>query len=155
MNQVIEYTKLWPEIDKKDWPTVSGTICIMPTISYGPGLIFKVFEWIDPQHVEHFMSIGVFWTIEEARFYAEAKNTQKVSNQICNRMEVQSSNLNWIDYHDHDGSLIVCFKGGAQYRYKEVPRELFDSMRDAESKGRFLNQKIKPSFAFEKMAGKV
>ena len=63
--------------------------------------------------------------------------------------EVLSSNIRKIG---HDGTnLIVEYMSGAQYRYKGVPKEVFNEMLSAESKGRFMNANIKGKYEFERI----
>lgn len=64
------------------------------------------------------------------------------------RQPVQSSNVKSVGYED--GVLEVEFKGGL-YRYSEVPRSLFDELLDAESVGKFINDRVKPVFDFVKV----
>lgn len=64
-------------------------------------------------------------------------------------VEVNSSNIRAID---HDGNdLIVEYKSGAKYRYKNVSNDLFESLKSAESKGRFMNSEIKGKFDYERI----
>lgn len=64
--------------------------------------------------------------------------------------EVLSSNVRKIGYHE--GDLIVEYLSGAKYRYKNVPKKLYDAMLESDSKGRFMNNSIKGKFEFEKMS---
>ena len=64
-------------------------------------------------------------------------------------MQVVSSNINAIDYDGTD--LIVEYKSGTKYKYKNVPTELFESLKNAESKGRFINSEIKGKFDYERL----
>ena len=64
-------------------------------------------------------------------------------------IEVNSSNIRAID---HDGThLMVEFKNGSKYRYKNVSSEVFESLKKAESKGRFVNSEIKGKFDYERI----
>ena len=64
-------------------------------------------------------------------------------------VEVNSSNIRSID---HDGNnLIVEYKSEVKYRYKNVSNDLFESLRLAESKGRFMNSEIKGKFDYERI----
>ena len=62
---------------------------------------------------------------------------------------VSSSNIKAID---HDGTdLVVEYISGSKYRYKGVPTELFEALKTAESKGRFMNAEIKGKFDYERI----
>jgi hypothetical protein len=62
-----------------------------------------------------------------------------------------SSNLMSASYNEIDGFMDVMFKNGTEYRYKGVPRQVFEDLKKSESAGKFLNQVIKGQFKFEKL----
>lgn len=64
-------------------------------------------------------------------------------------IEVESSNVGAIRKFDND--LYVRFLNGTIYRYKDVPVEVVEAMKTAESVGRFLNKEIKPTYECEKV----
>ena len=64
-------------------------------------------------------------------------------------IEVNSSNIKSIDYDGTD--LIVEYKSGSKYKYSNVPNDLFESFKTAESKGRFMNSEIKGKFNYERL----
>ena len=49
------------------------------------------------------------------------------------------------------GSLIVEYKSGAKYQYKEVPYEVYENLIKAESKGRFINENVKGKFEYNRI----
>ena len=63
--------------------------------------------------------------------------------------EVLSSNIGKVGYDNND--LIVEYLSGATYKYKNVPKELYENLLTAESKGRFVNSEIKGKFDFERI----
>ena len=63
---------------------------------------------------------------------------------------VDSSNIEAIGYDDDSRELHVRFLTGETYLYSEVPREVFDAMLDAPSKGSFLNRQIKGVYQYSK-----
>ena len=63
---------------------------------------------------------------------------------------VKSSNIKSIDYHNQD--LIIKFINGGRYRYHGVPLSIWDGLKSAPSKGRYLHKKIKGVYAYEKIA---
>ena len=64
--------------------------------------------------------------------------------------EVLSSNIRKVGYNG--GDLIVEYSSGNKYRYKKVPREMYEAMLESDSKGRFMNNSIKGKFEYEKMS---
>ncbi len=63
---------------------------------------------------------------------------------------VDSSNVEAIGYEDSAMELYVQFVGGALYVYHGVPREVYDDLMAAPSKGSFLNRIIKGVYQFTK-----
>lgn len=63
--------------------------------------------------------------------------------------KVKSSNILQIEHIDT--SLIVYFKGGGIYQYKDVPESIATDMVNAESAGKFLNKNIKSQYDFTKI----
>jgi hypothetical protein len=57
-------------------------------------------------------------------------------------IEVESSTIKKIGYSYPDKKLIVEFKSGGIYHYKEVPEEIFEELKTCESIGKFLNENI-------------
>jgi hypothetical protein len=56
----------------------------------------------------------------------------------------ESSNIAKFSYHSD--TLTVVFKNGGQYAYFGVPSSIFEGMKGAESKGKFLNTEVKGKF---------
>ena len=70
------------------------------------------------------------------------------------RMTVDSSTISAIEYYDKiKKELVIEFKGGSQYLYKEVPEETFEAMKKAESKGIYFHANIKNKFETVKIKG--
>lgn len=67
--------------------------------------------------------------------------------------EVQSSNIRRIGW-DSEG-LVVEYLAGTQYRYKKVPKEIYEQFLSAESKGRFMNEFIKNKYEYTKLEEKL
>jgi hypothetical protein len=63
--------------------------------------------------------------------------------------EVDSTNVRAVRFMDVDlyaGELQVIFRNGGRYHYQEVPKEGYQNLLKAESKGAFLGRNIKPHF---------
>jgi len=63
----------------------------------------------------------------------------------------ESKNLKRYGYRSADNTLIIEFKNGARYEYPDVPRELFDQMRHADSAGSFFAQRVKNDFQAKRL----
>ena len=68
------------------------------------------------------------------------------------RQKVESSQIESVGYDEKNKTLEVEFKnGGAVYQYYIVDSATYEEMLAAESKGKFLGQKIKGNFAYMKI----
>lgn len=63
---------------------------------------------------------------------------------------VDSSNIEAIGYDEDNQELHVRFLSGACYIYNGVPRQIFDDLMEAPSKGSFLNRQIKVVYQYTK-----
>ena len=59
-----------------------------------------------------------------------------------------------MDYDKGTNVLQIVFVSGTVYDYLDVPETVFSEMRSAKSKGVFLNQRIKPFYAYRKIRKK-
>ena len=64
---------------------------------------------------------------------------------------VESSNIDMIGYDEDNSQLHVLFKSGAEYAYSEVPPTVFQEFLDADSKGKFLNERIKGRYDYARV----
>lgn len=60
--------------------------------------------------------------------------------------KVESSNIEAIGYNAGAKVLFVKFKSGAVYGYDKVPPIMNENIKVAESKGKFINENVKPYF---------
>lgn len=67
--------------------------------------------------------------------------------QLPEMLAVNSSNIKSIGYDGTD--LYVEYLSGSVYQYKNVPQGQFESLKTAESKGRFMNENIKGKFNYD------
>jgi hypothetical protein len=70
---------------------------------------------------------------------------------IMDMINVDSSNLAAVGYDEESSILQVEFKNGGTYQYFDVPENLFEGLRDADSVGGFLAKNIKGGFRFSKV----
>jgi len=67
-------------------------------------------------------------------------------------IEVESSNVAAIAYIRAAEQLLVQFNNGSVYSYSAVPVEVFDGLKAADSKGRYLNAHIKGVYDCQKIS---
>jgi hypothetical protein len=60
----------------------------------------------------------------------------------------ESSNVARFVYDETSNTLTVEFKNGSMYDYYDVPVPVYESMKNASSKGRFLAQEIKGNYRY-------
>lgn len=65
---------------------------------------------------------------------------------------VNSSNIHSIGYDEEAKELHVRFASGQTYAYEGVEKGIFDEMRQAESKMKYLNGKVKGTFNARKLS---
>lgn len=69
---------------------------------------------------------------------------------ITDIIQVNSSAIQRAKFNRQTNTLTLTFKNLAGYDYFNVPLHLFDGLRDADSKGRFINKYIIGEFKFRK-----
>lgn len=66
--------------------------------------------------------------------------------------EVASSAISHISYDRRHKRLYVTFRGsGGSYVYIDVPQHKYDELMKADSKGVFVNERIKPSYKYQRL----
>ena len=77
--------------------------------------------------------------------------SEQKTPKIIEALEIKnSSNISRVAYTDTN-DLVVRFKNGGEYLYKEVPKEAFYLMAKSESAGKYLAAHIKNEYKFEKL----
>ena len=63
------------------------------------------------------------------------------------------SNVRLLEYPDNVqvGDLVITFKNGAKYRYKNVPLEKVNEMQKAASAGSYLLKNISNTYKYERI----
>ena len=64
---------------------------------------------------------------------------------------VESSNVESVGYDDGSSTLQVAFKKGGMYQYFDVPKGVFEALRDASSVGGYLASNIKGRYRYSKV----
>ncbi|WP_080962172.1 KTSC domain-containing protein [Chromobacterium subtsugae] len=67
------------------------------------------------------------------------------------RHSVMSSNVESIGYDEGSQTLEVEFKNGAVYQYFDVPEQVYDGLRSADSVGGFLAANIKGVYRYSRV----
>ena len=67
--------------------------------------------------------------------------------------KVPSSVIRHFRYDVANQRLRVLFVSGIEYDYENFPKEVYEQMRMAYSKGKFLNENIKGKYPFKKVKG--
>lgn len=76
---------------------------------------------------------------------------KKTEFKVTETIEIKnSSNILAISYTDVE-AMVVKFKGGGEYLYKKVPKELYENMAKSQSAGKYLNSTIIGKFEHEKL----
>ncbi len=67
------------------------------------------------------------------------------------RKPVTSSNIKSVGYNEVKRILEIEFNNGSIYEYSSVPKEVYDSLINASSKGKYFNVSIKKGFAYRRV----
>jgi hypothetical protein len=67
------------------------------------------------------------------------------------RQVIESSSLRSIGYDRATHTLEVEFRNGGIYQYSGVPDSVWFELRHAESKGKFFQDRVRDSFAMQRM----
>ncbi len=70
---------------------------------------------------------------------------------VENYQQVESSNISAVKYDPEDSTLYVVFTSGGHYSYAGVPQDVYDSLMEAESVGKFFHASIRNAFQAKKM----
>jgi hypothetical protein len=74
---------------------------------------------------------------------------KKVAEVIKQR--VDSSNLDEVEYDDETLILRITFKNGGRYEYYGVPKDVYEGLMGAESKGSWFYYNVRNNFGFKKL----
>ena len=69
---------------------------------------------------------------------------------LVEKLTVDSSAINEVAYYPNVERLFVIFKSGREYEYFNVPSFIMNGLRDAPSKGKFLNKYVLAQYRFKK-----
>lgn len=66
--------------------------------------------------------------------------------------EVDSSDLLAVGYDADSSTLIVRFKRGNEYEYRDVEPNIYNELLNAASVGKYFNQYIKNNYSYSKIS---
>lgn len=69
---------------------------------------------------------------------------------LVEKLEVDSSAISEVSYYPNVERLFVLFKNGREYEYFKVPPHVMNGLREAPSKGKFLNKYVLAEYRFKK-----
>lgn len=61
---------------------------------------------------------------------------------------VESDVIHAVGYDDETSVLEIIFNSGAIYHYRNVPRQVFEELMEAESKGSYFQNNIRDEFEY-------
>jgi hypothetical protein len=70
---------------------------------------------------------------------------------LVETLEVESTAISEVSYYPNVERLFVSFKNGREYEYLNVPTHVMNGLRDALSKGKFLNKYVLAQYRFKKV----
>jgi hypothetical protein len=79
------------------------------------------------------------------------KSTNWAENKVKSKWIETPESSNIAKFRLDGSTLSVVFKAGTQYIYYDVPEEIFEGMKGAESKGKYFNANVKGKFESEKV----
>lgn len=68
-----------------------------------------------------------------------------------NWIDVSSTNLSRVRYDESSLTLEIEFQGGRVYQYFDVPKQIFEELLRADSKGRFFHGQIKGQYRYARV----
>jgi hypothetical protein len=74
----------------------------------------------------------------------------KWGNQV-ERQHVKSSNIKSVGYDQTSNTLEIEFNNGRTYQYFEVPNQIYLSLIEAASKGKYFHNSVKSRFEFKQI----
>ena len=66
-------------------------------------------------------------------------------------IKVDSSSISQVRYNENTMVLEIEFQGGRVYRYFDVPLQVFEGLRNADSHGKYLTQHIKGHYRYTRV----
>jgi hypothetical protein len=100
---------------------------------------------------DHDASMELVGAVDKALGGSSNSGRKQGAYDVVDTREIErSSNVREISY-TAGGDMIVQFKGGDEYLYEGVPRQIYDDMAKAESVGKFLGEIVKGKYKYRKL----
>jgi hypothetical protein len=103
-------------------------------------------------------------TISKANYFIAQALAAGVKGEAAPAVESRKSGMAWYDadssmisafgYDEAEQILEVAFHSTGVYRYYDVPRKVFEGLRDASSKGSYIRNVIMDMYLYEKKRGR-
>lgn len=77
--------------------------------------------------------------------------TEKIEGKMI-LVEINSTNLKSASYDTENELFTVKFNNGSIYQYEKFPWDQFTKFRMSDSQGKFLNEKVKGKYSYNKVA---
>lgn len=77
--------------------------------------------------------------------------SERIDGVVIN-VTINSTNLKSASYNTESKTFTVNFNNGSIYEYLDFPWDLFTKFRASDSQGKFLNEKVKGKYTFNKLA---
>ena len=71
------------------------------------------------------------------------------------REPVKSTSIASVGYDDLSATLEIEFRKASVYQYYDVPQRIYTELITASALGRFINNKVKPYFAYKKIPERI
>ena len=92
-----------------------------------------------------------FFSRPGERTLFKERETEPNWKGFCNASAMPSTVIKSYHYNAEKETLTIVYVSGSVYKYLKVPAAVFQDFKNAFSKGKYLNQYIKPNFAYEKL----
>mgnify|MGYP003644775717 CR=1 FL=1 len=73
------------------------------------------------------------------------------TTNLIEEIVVDSSFVTWARYYNYSKKLKIEYRNGSKYEYMGIPDWKWRDLYNAESKGKFINRKVKPYYEFKKV----
>jgi hypothetical protein len=74
-----------------------------------------------------------------------------ISNAYRERIFLKSTTINSVAYNPEDRMLEIEFQGGKVYHYHNVPQDVYYSLLNATSAGKYFNENIRDLYPFKEI----
>jgi KTSC domain-containing protein len=79
----------------------------------------------------------------------------RLEGPLLQEEAIKSTGIRAIRYDERARTLDVTYANSGEYRYFDVPPEVYAWLSKVESKGRFVNRLVKEQYRYEKLGGEA